>query len=70
MTNYLFLSLIHIWADVSPYLYGEEPNAKLGTTDPIRDRFELATIKAALEANKPILGVCRGLQLLLSLIHI
>ena len=51
-------------ADVSPYLYGEEPNAKLGTTDPIRDRFELATIKAALEANKPILGVCRGLQLL------
>ncbi len=43
-------------ADVSPYLYGEEPNAKLGTTDPIRDRFELATIKAALEANKPILG--------------
>ncbi|MDU0403633.1 hypothetical protein KF7HA_02002 [Lactococcus lactis] len=28
-------------ADVSPYLYGEEPNAKLGTTDPIRDRFEL-----------------------------
>ncbi|MCT1227012.1 gamma-glutamyl-gamma-aminobutyrate hydrolase family protein [Lactococcus lactis] len=52
------------WADVSPYLYGEEPNAKLGTTDPIRDHFELATIKAALEANKPILGVCRGLQLL------
>ena len=51
-------------ADVSPYLYGEEPNAKLGTTDPIRDRFELATIKAALEANKPILGICRGLQLL------
>ena len=26
--------------------------------------FELAAIKAALEANKPILGVCRGLQLL------
>lgn len=26
-------------ADVSPYLYGEEPHAQLGTTDPIRDRF-------------------------------
>ncbi len=51
-------------ADVSPYLYGEEPDCKLETTDPTRDAFELAAIKAALESNKPILGVCRGLQLL------
>ena len=51
-------------ADISPHLYGEEPDSKLETTDPIRDHFEFAAIEAALEAKKPILGICRGLQLL------
>ncbi|WP_276871321.1 gamma-glutamyl-gamma-aminobutyrate hydrolase family protein [Lactococcus taiwanensis] len=51
-------------ADVSPQYYGEEPHFKLETTDPIRDAFEFAIIDAALKFHKPILGVCRGLQVL------
>ena len=50
--------------DVSPQLYGEEPHNYLGKTSLERDFFELAVIEAAIEENKPILGVCRGLQIL------
>lgn len=50
--------------DVSPLLYGEEPIPALGTTSPLRDTFEIALIKEAVKQQKPILGVCRGLQLL------
>lgn len=51
-------------SDVAPQFYGEEPHPKLETTNPERDRFELAAIKAALAQNKAIFGVCRGLQVL------
>lgn len=51
-------------ADVDPLLYKEEPDLKIGKIDPDRDAFELALIEEAWEQNKPILGICRGLQLL------
>lgn len=51
-------------ADVSPRFYGEEPHSLLETTDPKRDAFEFAAIEAALAAEKPIFGICRGLQVL------
>lgn len=51
-------------ADVNPLLYGEEPILKIGRIDPRRDDFELALIKEAWKQKKPILGLCRGLQLL------
>ncbi|RDY27017.1 gamma-glutamyl-gamma-aminobutyrate hydrolase family protein [Romboutsia weinsteinii] len=50
--------------DVDPILYNEEPREKLGTVNPTLDEFNLIAIKIALELNKPILGICRGLQVL------
>ena len=50
--------------DVFPLLYGEEPHPKLEVTNPERDYFELALIKEASKQEKPILAVCRGMQLL------
>lgn len=50
--------------DIDPILYNEEPREKLGTVNPTLDEFNLIAIKIALELNKPILGICRGLQVL------
>lgn len=50
--------------DIDPTLYGEEPIHELGTVTPSRDIFELAITKKMLELKKPILGVCRGAQIL------
>lgn len=49
--------------DVDPSFYGEE-NAGSLDTDPDFDRLELSVIDAFFRAGKPILGVCRGNQLL------
>lgn len=50
--------------DVDPVLYGEEPNNKLGFIYPRRDAFDVALIKAAVDKKLPILGICRGHQIL------
>ena len=50
--------------DVNPNLYKEEPVRELGYINPIIDEFDIEVIKVALEMNKPILGICRGLQVL------
>jgi putative glutamine amidotransferase len=50
--------------DVDPGLYGQAPHAKLGRVNRLRDEFELALAREALRRNLPILGICRGLQLL------
>jgi putative glutamine amidotransferase len=49
--------------DVSPFLYGEEPAPEVYDVDAKRDEWELALIAAA-AADFPVLGVCRGAQLL------
>ena len=49
--------------DVDPELYGGEPDAG-ELVDRDRDDFELALIRGALERNIPILGICRGIQIL------
>lgn len=51
-------------ADIDPVAYGEPPHALLQATDPIRDRFELALLRAFIDAGKPVLGICRGMQLI------
>ncbi|MCT2593417.1 gamma-glutamyl-gamma-aminobutyrate hydrolase family protein [Streptomyces sp. N2-109] len=51
-------------ADVQPVRYGVETHAETGPPDLARDAWELALIEAALAAGKPLLGVCRGMQLL------
>jgi putative glutamine amidotransferase len=50
--------------DLDPYYFGEEPQRGLGEITPRRDSFELALAKLALEREKPVLGICRGIQLL------
>ena len=50
--------------DVDPSRYGAEPDPRLGRIDPIRDESETALLLAALDADVPLLAICRGLQLL------
>lgn len=50
--------------DINPLLFGEEPHQELGAVTPGRDHFELKIINQTLQLNKPILGVCRGCQIL------
>jgi putative glutamine amidotransferase len=50
--------------DVHPGLYGQRPGTHLRETDRYRDERDLAILRAALRADVPILGVCRGTQLL------
>jgi gamma-glutamyl-gamma-aminobutyrate hydrolase PuuD len=51
-------------ADIDPRVYGEEPGTHLGPIDSVRDRFELELLRGFAAANKPVLGVCRGMQLI------
>lgn len=52
--------------DISPTTYGEEPIELMKDVriDPIRDRYELKLLKAFSERRKPVLGICRGFQLM------
>src|SRR5690606_12819546 len=50
--------------DVDPELFGASPDRDLGAVDPERDAFELALYAAFREAGKPVLGVCRGCQVI------
>ncbi|WP_311487451.1 gamma-glutamyl-gamma-aminobutyrate hydrolase family protein [uncultured Helcococcus sp.] len=50
--------------DVDPRNYEENPNPKLGQVLPERDSFDLKLLKKAKEKNIPILGICRGFQLI------
>src|SRR3984957_4253174 len=50
--------------DVDPAAYGEEPDPEVGGIDQIRDASERALLAAALEADMPVLAICRGCQVL------
>ena len=50
--------------DIDPILYGAEPDPELLPLEPERDNLELALLSAALEAEVPVLGICRGIQVL------
>ncbi|MBL4938474.1 gamma-glutamyl-gamma-aminobutyrate hydrolase family protein [Clostridium sp. YIM B02515] len=50
--------------DVNPLLYGDEPRENLGFIHPLVDDFTIKAIKAAVGLNKPILGICKGAQIL------
>ncbi len=51
-------------ADVDPALFGANPSRLLGSVDERRDAFEIALYRAFRAAGKPVLGVCRGHQVI------
>jgi putative glutamine amidotransferase len=50
--------------DVSPDIYGETPHEKLGRVDEALDVTELALTRWAVAADRPLLAICRGIQVL------
>ena len=51
-------------ADVDPALFGAAPHPDLGSVDERRDAFELALYSAFRALGKPVLGICRGHQVI------
>ena len=50
--------------DVAPSFYGENEHEHLGEVDELRDEVELPLTRWAAEDGKPILGICRGIQVM------
>lgn len=50
--------------DVNPLLFNEEPHQKLGGIYPERDDFDFKVVKKAMNKNMPIIGICRGHQVI------
>jgi putative glutamine amidotransferase len=50
--------------DVDPARYGEPPHEKCGTVSPERDETELLLARWAVDEDKPLLAICRGIQVL------
>ncbi|HWE34361.1 MAG TPA: gamma-glutamyl-gamma-aminobutyrate hydrolase family protein [Solirubrobacteraceae bacterium] len=50
--------------DIEPWRYGARAGPLLAAVEPRRDEFELALVPAALKRGLPVLGMCRGLQVL------
>ena len=51
-------------ADIDPASYGATPHEKTSGTVPERDVYEIAMARGAIERDMPLLGICRGMQLL------
>ncbi|MBV8690225.1 MAG: gamma-glutamyl-gamma-aminobutyrate hydrolase family protein [Actinobacteria bacterium] len=50
--------------DVDPSVYGEQAGDRMMEVDPERDRVEVAIVRAARRRGIPVLGICRGIQLM------
>ncbi len=50
--------------DVAPVRYNEMPKHQLGPVDPLRDEFEVRLIEACYRLKMPLLGICRGVQMM------
>lgn len=62
--EYLDGLLLQGGADASPKAYGEEPLKPEWSGDPVRDAYEVELLHEFMEAKKPVLGICRGMQLI------
>jgi putative glutamine amidotransferase len=51
-------------ADIDPASYGQQAHAETVETVPERDIFEIALVRAAIGREMPVLGICRGMQLI------
>jgi putative glutamine amidotransferase len=50
--------------DLDPALYGEKPHPQTQSFQRDRDEFEIALVRRAIERDMPVLGICRGMQVL------
>lgn len=50
--------------DVLPMLFDENPHVRIGSIDAGRDKWEIALFMKAYEMDMPILGICRGIQIM------
>ena len=50
--------------DITPLLFGQEPAAGIGKTDISLDLFQIRLMRTILESDKPVLAICRGMQVL------
>ncbi|WP_304507118.1 gamma-glutamyl-gamma-aminobutyrate hydrolase family protein [Anaerotignum sp.] len=50
--------------DIDPLLFHEEPLRESGEISPLRDDFELSLCHLAIQNNIPLLGICRGMQII------
>jgi putative glutamine amidotransferase len=51
-------------ADIDPAAYGADPDPRTTNTRAERDGYELALARRALQRNLPVLGICRGMEIL------
>ena len=51
-------------ADLNPLWVGEEPIPQLGGVNPVRDEQELLLVRLAADRQIPMLGICRGMQVM------
>jgi putative glutamine amidotransferase len=51
-------------SDIDPSCYGASPHPEVTGTWPERDRFEIRLARSALERGTPVLGICRGMQVM------
>lgn len=51
-------------ADIAPQCYGEEPAHPDWSGDRLRDAYEMELLHEFMEAGRPVLGICRGAQLI------
>ena len=64
MLNHVDGVLLSGGIDVHPRYFGEEVLPGCGAIDETRDAFELALTRKAVERGMPVLGICRGIQVL------
>jgi putative glutamine amidotransferase len=64
MLSFLDGVLLAPGRDMDPTCYGQQPDPLLAPTEPRRDAFELQLVRRALERRLPVLGICRGMQVL------
>ena len=50
--------------DADPALYGEATLPECGKIEPMRDTLDMAALRIAIDQKKPILGICRGIQMI------